>query len=71
MITKPEQPIRHPQPAPVEYAGQWVAWNRERTQIIAHGREMAEVHRAAIAAGHPDAVMQRVRQPDLSFIGVA
>lgn len=58
-----------PRPAPVEYAGQWVAWNKERTEIVAHGRDMAAVHDAAVAAGHPASILQRVRKPDVSFIG--
>lgn len=60
-----------PPPAPIEFAGQWVAWNRERTKIVAHGREMADVHRSAVAVGHKDAILQRVRRPDERFIGVA
>jgi hypothetical protein len=46
-----------------------VAWNKERTQIIAHGKELAEVHAEAVAKGHRDAILQRVRRPDVSFIG--
>jgi hypothetical protein len=61
--------VRHPKPAPVEFAGKWVAWNKQRTEIVAHGNEMAAVHAAAIAAGHADAILQRVRQPTVSFIG--
>jgi hypothetical protein len=57
-----------PKPAPPELAGQWVAWNRQRTEIIAHGPDMAGVHQAAIRAGHPDAVLQRVCDPELRFI---
>jgi hypothetical protein len=60
-----------PLPAPVKFAGQWVAWNRQRTKIIAHGTEMASVHQAAIKAGHADAILQRVRRPELKFIGMA
>jgi hypothetical protein len=59
---------RRPKPAPVEYAGQWVAWNKGQTEIVAHGSVMAEVHKAAVAAGHPDAVLQKVRRPGI-FIG--
>jgi hypothetical protein len=62
------EPVR-PSAAPVEYAGQWVAWNRERTDIIAHGKNLSEVHAAAVRAGHLDAILQKVRRPDASFIG--
>jgi hypothetical protein len=56
-------------PPPVEFAGQWVAWDKSRTTIVAHGHELAAVHRAAIEAGHPNAIMQHVRQPGVAFIG--
>ncbi|MEX2118837.1 MAG: hypothetical protein WD847_04435 [Pirellulales bacterium] len=59
----------HPKPAPIEFAGQWVAWNKERTEIVAHGTDMAAVHAAAMNAGYPEAILQRVRRPDVSFIG--
>jgi hypothetical protein len=59
----------HPPPAPVEYAGQWVAWSPDRTRIVGHGLGLADAHDAAIAAGHPDAILQHVRQPGVSFIG--
>lgn len=62
---------RIPEPPPIEFAGQWIAWNKERTKIVSHGREMADVHRAALAAGYKDAILQRVRRPDERFIGVA
>jgi hypothetical protein len=61
--------IRRPRAAPVEYAGEWVAWNRERSRVIAHGRYVAAVRAAAVAAGHADAVLQKVRRPDTLFIG--
>jgi len=72
MLT-PENPpdLRHPEPAPVQFGGQWVAWNKARTEIIAHGKDMANVHAQAIAVGHPNAILQRVRRPDISFIGSA
>ncbi|MBI3468192.1 MAG: hypothetical protein HY000_34740 [Planctomycetes bacterium] len=60
---------RRPRPAPVEYAGQWVAWDKQQREIVAHGHDLAEVHRSAILAGHPDAVLQKVRRPDVIFIG--
>ena len=62
---------RRPKPAPVEYGGQWVAWDRSLTRILAHGSNVAEVRQAAIAAGHSDAVLEKVRRPGVSFIGAA
>lgn len=50
----------HPEPAPLEYAGQWVAWNDDRTQIVAHGPEFGAVLDEAKAAGCIDPLMQMV-----------
>lgn len=60
--------IRHPGPAPIEYAGQWVAWDESQTAIVAHGPSFAIVRAAAIVAGHPNAIYQKVRRPGI-FIG--
>ena len=49
-----------PAPAPIEYAGQWVAWNPERTAIISHGTDVAEVRDAALAAGYEEPLLQKV-----------
>jgi chitodextrinase len=69
--TSPKTKLTFPPPAPVKYAGQWVAWNRERTTIIAHGDDFRQVHQAALAAGHPHAIFQVVRHPGVAFIGMA
>ena len=57
--------------APIEYAGQWVAWNKQQTKIVAHGFKVAEVHEAALAAGHPKAIFQKVPEADVYFIGAS
>ena len=65
-------PLANPrplQPAPVEYAGQWVAWNKDRTAILSHGANVAEVRKAAVAAGEPLPVLQKVSRPDQIFEG--
>jgi hypothetical protein len=71
-VSKPQtaSEIHHPGPAPVEFAGQWVAWNESQTEIVAHGPSVATVRAAAIAAGHPHAIYQKVRRPGI-FIGAA
>jgi hypothetical protein len=50
----------HPQPAPVEYAGQWVAWDKTRANIVAHGKKFSEVHADAVRAGCDEPLMQKV-----------
>ncbi len=72
MITP--QPISipdRPPAAPLEFAGQWVAWNKQQSEIVAHGVQVAVVRAAAIAAGHADAIFEKVRRPGASFIGAA
>jgi hypothetical protein len=56
-----------PPPIPGKYAGQWIAWDAERHQILAHGTEMSEVRNAAVQAGYPDPVLQKV--PRSPFVG--
>jgi len=50
----------HPGPVPSEYDGQWIAWNRTRTQILAHGYELKAVRAAAAKAGGDEPIMQFV-----------
>ena len=57
--------------APIEYAGQWVAWDKAQTEIVAHGDDLETVYEFAIEAGHPDAVFQKVPEADTYFIGGA
>lgn len=60
-----------PKPAPFEYSGEWVAWDKDRQVIVAHGKKMADVHQAAVAAGHRDCVMQKVPRANTIFIGAS
>lgn len=61
--------IGRPQPAPAEYAGEWVAWNEDETRIVAHGTELAKVRAAAVAAGVDDPIFQKVRRPNAVHLG--
>ncbi len=56
-----------PKPIPAEYAGQWIAWDAKRIEIVAHGSEMSRVRHEAIAAGHPEPILQKV--PRGPFVG--
>lgn len=49
-----------PKPAPLEFAGQWVAWRQDRSEIVAHGAKFHEVLAKAVAAGCREPLMQRV-----------
>ncbi len=58
-----------PKAAPVEFAGQWVAWNREQTEIIGHGSTWMDARQMAIEGGSPDPILQKVPRPESVFIG--
>lgn len=45
-----------------EYVGQWVALQGD--QLISHGSAAKEVHEAAVAAGHQDALLLLVQPLD-------
>ena len=53
----------------MEFSGQWLAWNQDRTEILAHGDDMAAVRERAIALGCPRPVLQKV--PHAPFVGNA
>ena len=57
--------------APIDYAGQWVAWDKVQAEIVAHGDDLETVFESAIEAGYPDAVFQKVPEADTYFIGGA
>jgi hypothetical protein len=64
MKDEPSELPKAPAAPPPEYAGQWVAWDsREHTQIIAHGRELKAVIRAAKELGYSDPVFQKAYDP--------
>jgi hypothetical protein len=56
-------------PVPREYAGQWVAWDEDCTEILSHGQDMREVRNQAIASGCVRPVLQRI--PRGPFVGGA
>jgi hypothetical protein len=55
------EPRREPLPeapvVPLEYAGLWIAWNRDLTRIVASASTFDEAHDAAVAAGEPRPVL--------------
>ena len=40
-----------PEPPPVESAGRWIAWNSDRSEIIADGEDFRKVFDAARSTG--------------------
>lgn len=54
---------------PREFSGKWIAWDFERTKILASGFTLAETKRAAEAAGESRPILAKVPRADSSFIG--
>lgn len=47
-------------PIPVEYAAEWIAWNDDQSEIVAHGADLHETCREATQRGCARPVLQRV-----------
>jgi hypothetical protein len=45
---------------PKEYSGKWIAWDFERTRILASGTTMVEAKRAAEAVGETRPILAKV-----------
>jgi hypothetical protein len=60
---------REPPIVPIEYAGLWIAWDKERSTIVASGKTFAEVRRAAQRAGETEPLFDKVPPVDVRFVG--
>ena len=60
----PEAPV-----VPLEYAGLWIAWDRDHTRIVASGRTIEAAFEAAIAAGEPEPILARAPDAEIHFVG--
>ncbi len=56
-----------PPPVPLEYAGQWLAWDRDCTRVLAHAGTLDEVHKLIDKLEYSDPVFHRI--PRGAFIG--
>ena len=66
-MVQPRQ--QHPPTVPKHYAGQWIAWDRRQTKIVASGRSFTEARERALAAGEPDPVLAKVPKANVRFVG--
>ena len=55
---------RNTPPVPAEFAGQWIAWNRDQTQIVASGSSFNQVKERAAALGESSVVLAKVPSRD-------
>jgi hypothetical protein len=54
---------------PKKYAGQWIAWNRDRTAIVGSGLTLPEAAAAAKSAGERDPGFEWVPPADRRIVG--
>jgi hypothetical protein len=47
-------------PVQAEYAGQWVAWNDDGAEVLAHGESLSGVRETAVQRGCARPVLQKV-----------
>jgi hypothetical protein len=66
----PESTTAELQVVPIEYAGQWIAWNDQGTRIVASGHTLPEAVQAATAAGAAHPVFAKVPKSDVRFAGL-
>ena len=62
-------PNHTPPTVPKKFAGQWIAWNRDRTSIVASGRTLEEARRAAGAAGESAPIFAKAPRANVRFLG--
>jgi hypothetical protein len=68
-----EEPMREPLPenpvVPLEYAGLWIAWDRDHTRIVASGPTIDGAHEAAMAGGELQPILGKAPDADVWFAG--
>lgn len=57
--------------APTEYAGRWIAWNEDHTEVIADGETMIEARENAIKTGTQHFGLYKVPDKDIFYGGAA
>jgi len=62
-------PDHSPPTVPRKFAGQWIAWNRDRSAIVASGRTLDEARRAAEAVGESEPILAKAPRADVRLLG--
>lgn len=55
---------------PVEFAGKWVAWNADHSQIVADSDSLNELWRIVHDREILDPVFEKVFRSDVRFVGM-
>jgi len=62
------EPVQPPS-VPVEYCGRWIAWNHDRTRIVASGTTLTEARAAARQAGETRPFLTKAPEAHVRFVG--
>jgi hypothetical protein len=55
---------------PVEFAGQWVAWNSDHSRIVAHADTLPRLWQVVQNEGIENPVFEKVPRADVRFVGM-
>ncbi len=55
---------------PVEFAGKWVAWSSDHSQILASDQSLQALWKMAKEQDLRDPVFEKVPRADVSFVGM-
>jgi hypothetical protein len=64
--TRPQQPFV----VPKKYAGQWIAWNDDRSAIVGSGSTLQDAQAAARQVGETDPGFEWIPPSDRRIIGI-
>ncbi len=56
---------------PIEYCGKWIAWDHERTRIVASGDSLAEAKESARQVGETKPILAKAPNAHVRFVGGA
>lgn len=65
-----ELELHRPPVVPIEYAGNWIAWNSERTKIVASGENLRQVEQEALTSGEPQPGFEWIPPADSPILGI-
>jgi hypothetical protein len=70
MTDRQREPLSEAPVVPLEYAGLWIAWDRDHARIVASGTTFNEAYDAAVAAGEPKPILGKAPLADTFSTGI-
>jgi len=69
MSTRPVDP-RATKAVPIQFAGKWIVWASDHSQILAHSDSIQELWRIARDKRISDPIFEKVPRSDARFVGM-